>query len=359
MLVISLQILFIFSAIVELKVVGKLARNMLTVFVLSVYCAFTGLRWETGTDWLAYISAYQLSANLEVESLGNSFEPLYMLFIAYMANAFDSFSILLFVQSLFITYFIYRAAGAAKVGVALLCATLFAMQSQFYYPVRQQIAISIAMFAVGAFIFEARRSFLYSFRIIFASCIHASSLITLLLFPISGSVVKLRHLILIAIITSLGLYFISELSFFEERVTSYLIVNDYEFSDQRNYARLLERLCSVSILLYMCKQLKSTCGTVSFNNLAARFIVIGLVVSTIALLYFPYLSRLSPYFTSVEALLFSRIVTYRKSFPPSNIFLIISLACIYMLKFFMSLLPYWDLIDPYYFVWDDFYRDLY
>jgi len=325
-----------------------------------MYILVTGLRWRTGTDWMPYESFFTAAAEGMIDNFGGSFEIGYLIFIEIFSIILNNFTCLLLFQSFTIGYLIFRSAqylGVSEVG--FLTGLLF-IQSQFWYPVRQQIAIAIIIFCWSKYEHDRKNNTSKSFMGIFlASMIHASSLIMLpllLYFRRRLSLVMWMSLAILVIGYQYGALILQD--FLQSRIDTYVLENNYDFNPIRKYFRILERSFSLCLVLYFLKS-KFCKLSSEKNNILFTLIVIGVLVSVIYLVFFPYLTRLALFFNWAEAVVFAATISTFRSFDSYRLSLFGCWLFFLNLKFFGSLLSYWDLLNPYYFFFENYQRTVY
>lgn len=363
MLIISLQLLFFAIGFLQSRRTENARLSIgLTLLCFAVYVFVTGLRWRTGTDWLSYEGAFNLAQDSSVDDLGTTFEPGYLYFIKAVAAISEQFSALLLLQSLAIAYFVFRAAQYLKLPPVMLLASLLMVQSQFWYPVRQQISISIIALAFSAFIVSKQPKTLVRLLQIFAaSMIHLSALITIpvLIFLRQRRRLLLSVLAIVAVIFTVYLLRDTIFNLIFSRVGTYIVENAYESESGRLYLRLAERVGSFIIAIYLVRSVLKKRHTQRFTKALYVLITSGFVISLFSLSYFPYLARIALYFNWAEAVVLAGSIRDSRYAKLPDRFVIAMWVLLLGMKFIGSLYSYWDLLDPYYFVFEDVDRDVY
>ncbi len=362
MFLITVQLCVLFGGILQ-SILRKSnpVHAWLSMAGYSAYIFITGARWRTGTDWIPYEQAFSLLQSNSIEALGGSFEPGFAYFMEIFSKTFGVYPLFLFTESLCIACLLYWSARLARLPPLLFIAFLFMEQSQFWYPVRQQLAIAVCIFSVSLALFGRKHGAWRLFSpIVGASLIHSSSLITLPIIARTRNISKTRLLIAVGVVTTLCIIAAPIIAgFFESRINSYIYENAYEFDSSRNIYRLMERLLTCGILLYLLTRSSLNNFDASVKS-AIRFCLLGgLAISAFALAAFPYLARLASYFNWVEALIAtSAVLSARRasSFTRGVTGLII---VVFFAKYVGSLASYWDLLDPYYFFFESIDRSMY
>jgi hypothetical protein len=354
---------FLIAGVVQSRQMGNTRLSVaLTLFCFSLYVFVTGLRWKTGTDWLPYENAFNLIQNSSSDDLGTTFEPGYLYLMKIASAISANFSVLLVFQSLAIAYFVFRTAKFLKLPPVMFLASLLIAQSQFWYPVRQQIAISIIAFAFSGHVVARKPRILVLLTQIFAAAMmHISSLIALLALVF----IRNRHRLVsttLALLSLALLFILMRESIFEliySRVGTYIIENAYETESGRLYLRIAERVCSFIISLYLIRVVLNRTFPPILSKAAYILISFGFFISLFSLLYFPYMARVALYFNWAEAVVFAGSMKHASQAKlPSKVVLAIWFL-LFWAKFVASLYSYWDLLDPYYFIFEDMNRDVY
>lgn len=334
----------------------------MTLVCFSVYVFVTGLRWKTGTDWFPHEEAFNLSRNSSSDDLGTTFEPGYLYFIKIVSTITESFSVLLVLQSLMIAYFVYRTARYLQLPPVMFLAGLLILQSQFWYPVRQQIAISIIALAFSAYVASRKPKLLTLLMQIFAaSMIHLSALLVL---PVLIFLRGKRRLIsfALAILVLILTVFLLRDSIFNlvfSRIGTYILENAYESEGGRIYLRIAERVSSFFISIYLIRTIVSRKYAPSISTALYVLISFGFVISVFSLSFFPYLARIALYFNWAEAVVLVASIKQGLHTKARDKFVIAAWLLLLSTKFVFSLYSYWDLLDPYYFIFEDVDRDVY
>lgn len=337
------------------------AHLCMSLVAYAVYTLITGLRWRTGTDWAAYEGAFIKLTHQGRESLGSTFEPGYALLLEIISKTTESFSLFLLMQSTLISLLLYRSAKIARLPPVLFLGCVLLMQSQFWYPVRQQVAIAIVALLVTRFVFVNEKARIRSFWVLAPSAsIHSSSLIV---FPVLGFMLKIDRRLLIAVFGFAAIAIVLGadlfLSFFESRLQAYIYESNYEYDSSRNVLRAIERTFSVVLLLYLLKSNSGRLVTASQTKRLQLIILAGFVISIIALMSFPYLARLATFFNWLEALTLTLFLFNIHRLSIFQRLATLTLLCLASARFYGSIMSYIDLLDPYLFIFEPAYRSVY
>jgi hypothetical protein len=357
MLIISVQAFYIFLLILasSSKLMSRGYAALATGIIVYIsYILITGLRWNTGTDWTPYLNAFKEIKYLDNAGLWLSFEPGYIGLVALIDLIFGDYTYLLIAISVIIVFSIHKAAKIGNIPGFTVLIVLLLIQSQFYYPVRQQIAVALSLYAIVFYLEKPDCRLLRFVGILgIGALFHVSALFSLFAIILNVRIAKM-HIIAMGVI----LFIVGSLiepyliAFFDSRIDSYLIINEYEFSNMRTYFRLFERFFSLLILFSILNKLVDQKFYFGFNFNISIFIFVGMLLSTVTLIYYPFLARLTVYFSSLEAYLVACMVMRRQSIPVSASLRLIPYFLLISIKFVVSLSSYWDLISPYNFIFE-------
>lgn len=135
---------------------------------LMLFVLFSGLRFETGNDWLIYKQDYE---SIEVSDFfafvqASSFEPLYLA-VTFIFSQVVSFQTFLFLVSVFNGFILYRfcrffGAGFSGVGAVCFCWTYLATNMA---TIRFSLSISLVLLAVLCWLEKDK------FKSIFYTCL--------------------------------------------------------------------------------------------------------------------------------------------------------------------------------------------
>ena len=362
---IFLSLIFFFFPMMVLEITTKknaIKNTFIYFFVFLYYIFFTGLRWKTGTDWLSYENAFDVLSRYSSQDLGATFEPGYSIFMGVFSKTVYDFSAFLIFQSMLIAFFIYKTAKISKAPPVSFLFCLLITQSQFFYPVRQQLAISIVMYALSCSMFIKSESFKKTtFLMFIASSIHLSSVVAFFSIILESARSRLIYGFVVLSLMIL-MYFLFEqfyLEFFESRFFSYFVKNDYSFDSSRNVFRILERILAVMLLSFIYFNKVLNCYSIKNQKDLRNLILFGFAISISTIYAFPYFARFAPYFSWAEALVLSISLSNLNKLSKKIQLIILLLLIIYFIKLIFSILSYWDLLNPYYFRFESFDRGLY
>ncbi|EJM75246.1 hypothetical protein PMI31_02031 [Pseudomonas sp. GM55] len=165
---------------------------------LLLFVLFSGLRFETGNDWLTYKQDYE---SIEFSDFfafvhDSTLEPLYLV-VTFICSQIVSFQVFLFLVSVFNGFILYRfcrffGAGFSGVGAICFCWTYLATNMA---TIRFSLSISLVLLAVLLWLEKDK------FKSIFYTCLsvgfHSFSLVFMPLLLLSGVKLKARMAFLI------------------------------------------------------------------------------------------------------------------------------------------------------------------
>lgn len=152
-------------------------KKGIVIFLIITLTLFRGLRWETGTDWEQYYDVFYDSKwnniFLLMRATGTPMEFGYVFFNVFVKSIYDSYSLFLIISNLFILISYYSFSFKySKYPIITFTTILF---STNFFPVRQDLAISILLYAYHFLIEKKTKHF---FILIFiATCIHNASFV--------------------------------------------------------------------------------------------------------------------------------------------------------------------------------------
>lgn len=167
------MLVFIFSFI-DLATKSNVFKFFLLYSLAIVFILFSSIRWNVGTDWLAYLYFFETVQNASIGTTG--YEILYE-FLQRFVHLFSyDYTLMLFVTSLIIIGFTYLTIKRYSFYPAISVLMLYAYSinsSGFGY--RQDIAIAICFFSFH-FIFK-RKLVGFLTLVIVASLFHQSAIV--------------------------------------------------------------------------------------------------------------------------------------------------------------------------------------
>ena len=273
---------------------------LLTVFIIL----FTSLRFEVGTDWQNYLFFY--------ENLSDVDEPLYRFFNNLFSRLGFSFNSFLFFGNLFsltlVYVFLKRISLITTVGFAIYyCDILLYFNFSGF---RQAVALSIVAFS---YTFLQKKNTKVIGLICLASMFHYTAICALLLLIIPKSKIDVKK-VLYFLISVLLLYLIlDELVNFIETYSS-LPIRYYltsSMTQEEILSNFILGVCkrTIPLILIIIFSNKNLNSWENYNYYINIYLLgLGIYISTYTLS--PDIGvRLSVYFTIVELILISKLLT--------------------------------------------------
>lgn len=152
-------------------------KKIIVIFNIIIFTLFRGMRWEIGTDWEQYYDVFN-KANwnnifLLVRKTGTPMEFGYVFLNVIIKNIQENYSLFLIISNLFILISYYNFSFKYnKYPIITFSTILF---STNFFPVRQDLAISILLYAYYYLII--RKTKVFFILIFIATCIHNASFI--------------------------------------------------------------------------------------------------------------------------------------------------------------------------------------
>ena len=347
-------IIFSFFAIMIILDNRKIAIPLQKIIILYSFLTFwlmSGLRWRTGTDWVAYHD-YFVYRNTYKDFMNYlSFEYGFKLLNWLVKSFTSSYSFFLLLQGFFIISLKYLRLLKDSNFIIFSILIYFASFLGDIFFVRQSIAISICVYWGIHFIKEQK--FIPFMLIIFiATLFHSSAVAFIILYFLNKKVnfLLLNSILAISIIVGMTGILNSVISallsafsippFIAERLLNY---GDNEVSyGMRNIIKMFDRLFIVIFILLCYKRIKINTSMQLYVNMF-YLSVITFFMFTGSLDIFV---RFSLMFRFSEVILVPYLISNFK-YIEVRIILTIIFLFYYCLKLYNILMGYWDLFVPY------------
>jgi hypothetical protein len=368
MLYYILAILIFFYAIYDISTEGnvKLARKLLSrcslFFLLSLCIILSGIRWETGTDWLPYYT-YFSENNTWAEYKGyknGQFEILYALLNYLVKLIAGSYTVFLFVLAMLVILLKYASIEKIARYPALTFFLFYCFYIGDIFPVRQTLAVSVLLTSI--YFIHKKRKLPFVMLVVIAASFHLSSVLWIFSYYVYHK--KFSN---ISIILFLGLSFVMGLfgsgiyihilktmsqfpgNFGKAfgRIIVYLTgqYDDGSYSILRNILALVKRMIMIPVFLMFRKKM---CIYSYYANGLLNLYLFGSIFYLIFAMNmnFAPLQRMSVPFILLEIFLLPIILIIIKSKYMKFIYL--NLLLLYGLsKLYSVLNAYYDVYIPY------------
>jgi hypothetical protein len=324
-------------------------------FVFLILILQTGLRWETGTDWLPYKSHFDETES--INSIGISlllgFEPGYTLFILFSKLISSNYSFFLIIHSILYFGLIFVFLKSTKSSFFLVLFLFYVVSIGYLGSNRQLLAMSI-----GAFSFkyiEEKKFILFLLTVLLAISFHISALIYFLFYAFNKRINNTIIISCLCLSILIGYSFIPEYLFMKfSSIFGVLgtIKSEFYLTETQNSIDnfklstigLLKRLFLFIILIFNYKKLDNTYiyFKLFFNTYFIGLIIYFLFNNSVIIL----ISRGSLYFSVIECILIVylfKLVTNRKE----KLFLYILIITYGIFTFNQSISSFYNLFVPY------------
>lgn len=153
-------------------------KKLLLKGFVVLFALFRGLRWNTGTDWDAYLNVFEEADWDNIFSLVHDagfMEPGYVFLNALVKSLGGNYTLFLLLTNLFLLFSYYRfSLYVSSRPIWVFVVILFTVA---FFPVRQTLAVGVMLFAYR-YLLE-RQGWKYALLVLGASFIHASALVCL------------------------------------------------------------------------------------------------------------------------------------------------------------------------------------
>jgi hypothetical protein len=344
-----------FSSIIELKYnLSTETKNLFKLFAYLVLVVFTGLRWETGTDWNSYQQHFDSIIDFKsIYSDNTNIEIGYNFFVWVIKCIYSNYSFFLLIHA--IIYYLLLFIGLSKLSnnfflslLLLLSITIGVMGSN-----RQLMAIAIGVYSFNFIL--ANKKYIFILFVLLAFTFHTSALL-LLLFLFVNFRLKIITLILILTLSIiigklklvlmpfniLGDHFggataLKAISYIEK-------TEKLDSIDKLSFIGLFKRFFLLSIFVINRKKICQYTKNYDFllNGYILGIAFYFLFADSLLIM----INRGSLYFNICEPILLTYQFCFFKSTFLKKMALIL-LILLSILLFFQSISPYPDLFMPY------------
>ena len=329
-------------------------RKALTLFVYIFLVLQVGLRWETGTDWTAYLKHFEsINSFSSASPTSGSPEYGYNIAVWLVKLVFSNYSVFLVIHAAVYYYLVFNSVRRYT-GILFLplmvfyCVTMGVTGSN-----RQLIAVAIGLYALR-YVYEGRT--IYFYLLVALACMFHYSAVILFLFPLFNRKIRPATLLLclacaiafgasqlpLLIFSTIG----NRLGRFESyKVAAYLgNTKDSLLDSGLSILGLLKRLCLLTLFFYNRRYLS---GKLRYYNVLLNGYIAGVA------LYFLFANSLllivnrgDLYFNVLEPLLLASQVHLLKQ-RSSRLIMASALCVLSFFFFFQSISPYPDIFLPY------------
>jgi len=353
----------------ELKCYNKIFALMISVLLIC----FTGLRWETGTDWQSYKTVFDtLAHNLSLQTIFSihHFDIGYIFFNALVVAFTDSYTCFLLFDSLLAVMLIYNVIAKTTKYTVISLLMFYSIYYLGHYFGSNRRIIAIGFLLNAFYAFYNKKYFLYLVFQALAFVFHRSSLIGICVVMFGSSKhrisdVKLLVILCIAIIFGMtrGMFWLlaAIASILNKVIHSYIVYTILYYTKTIQEDRgvvlfgiaVLKRLCYLCVFIFLLKKnkVKDPLLNYCFN------IYFFAVVFYICLNGAGVFQVLTTYFSIVEIIIWGRLFQFIKKFDKGFLIAIIFLTGILQIPSAFQMYP--DLFLPYASIFNKISRRLY
>lgn len=348
-----------------LEVICKRVRFFDGLFAFFVFFFFvlSFIRWETGTDWDSYLSAFN-RIRIPWEQFGSKEEKMeigFQFLNQFPKWIYNDYTLCLFVQAVFVFSFLYFSLMRQSIYPLLSLFIFLSMSFAGIFFVRQTIAMAIVLYSYKYLIHRNKRFFIA--LVIFASLFHRSAFVFLVAYPLSKLHLEWKTITLYIILSmSLGTVLMSlmlsclsmfDLGIISQKIAYYSDLGESDNSTIYSTTSIIIRggLNRTFLLLLYYLYLRYRRLNNSVINVLINIQFIGIllyfVLSPISLT----LNRVVVYFDIAQILIIPYVFRYNKGIAnKSAAFLIFMLYSIF--RYYTALVKYDDAFIPYKTIFD-------
>lgn len=237
-------ILGVFSFLENFYALIGYNKYLFYLFSFALFC-MSFLRWETGTDWSAYVYIF----NRSTEWLGDGeFEWGFARLNEIVKIVFDNYNVLLFIFACLLFYLQTKSIATLSIFPITALFVLWSISFGNVFFIRQSIATVILFYSVQYI--QRGSPFKFLLAILFAFSFHRSSLVFLLAWPFYKMEIKtwiyIVGIVLSVVMTVLVSHVLSSLGglmggIFLSRVETYTTTDDLTFGSQSSLTEIMVR----------------------------------------------------------------------------------------------------------------------
>jgi hypothetical protein len=334
--------LLVASVIFDVRYSTVAVKRFVLVAVGLIFALFRGLRWETGTDWEQYLHIFNSAGWENIFSFhryGSEYlEFGFVLLNAIFVSLFGNYTVFLIVINSFILY--SYANFSLKFSAYPIIAFSVIILTYGFFPVRQNLAIAIALFSFPYFF--RKQHLVFSVIVLAAFSVHASAIVFLFTFFLRSKLSVFFSLLLITISFFIGeyvevllVYVIEVLNIFGGVFSNRLLVYMKFFSneDSRSLAGLF--LSVFFYLLFVLNRSKVAEERLIVYNVFLNLYLLTIVISNLFSSYFVELSRIASLFAFSSGILIAELFPYvNKQNPKLLVLGYFFLLCYLVFRFY-------------------------
>jgi hypothetical protein len=334
-----------------------IGKSAIFIFIL-VTIILGGIRWKTGTDWGNYYNYF--TYNLTWEQFSKGFEVSYSLLNFIIKKYFNSYTILLLIISFTVIFLRYLTIKSIALYPVLSYFLFFCDNIGGMFPVRQTLAISIALTSI--YFIHRKNKIAFILITVLATSFHLSLIIWFITYPLYYKIFSSKTIIIffisatvIGIIGTKLLIFLVEITIVKfglsgsiaSRIQIYILGNysDGSFSVFKMLLSFAKRI--IFVVLFLILRPKIIKKYIYANGLLNIYLVSNIIYSLFAFNEaFTPMARMVTVFLFLEVLLLpSLFILCKHNYTKYIIFLLFFIYGI--MKLSSSLSTYPDSFIPY------------
>jgi transmembrane protein EpsG len=344
---------------------GQGVEKSIAVLLVLTISLVSGIRWETGTDWLPYYDFFVMCGDFDDCMQHPHFEYGYKFIVWLFRQGSDSYSVWLFIFTLFVMG-VKLIAVADRPYILIVFLVIFGVSLGDLFPVRQSLAISIGILAL--YFYSNNRLTWFLGLVIMAGMVHKTAFI--LGFIPFILILNVGWVYFSAVFSGIFVYFAF---FIISDYLANLVGADYvsyqvgvytaDFIGRVSFGSLAYKAVILSVLAFLSPMYKGELNKFELNSI--KLTIFGLIFSSIIELGNGALNRISIYFVSFEVVavpvliyFFIRELVLRRSYHAVFV-VILTLNVFYMGRFLVGLEAYSDLYLPYETIFHSFHKIVY
>ena len=317
---------------------------------IGVIILFSGLRWNTGTDWNNYFEYFKTEDNYHL------FEPGYVFFVAFSKLLFNNYTFFLLLSSTIILIFFGKSLYKLSPYPIFSIFLLISLVLPFW--VRQSFSLAILFYAFYSLTKENKK--LFTSLVLLASLFHYSALIALPLIFFYDSFLspkKVFTLLIIAVVISN----FNLLSFVIDGIIQIIGISDYlgiaklstylttetinENIDYgfRNLVSMINIFTYVSLFLVFRNKLDKNKNVF---NIFLNIYIYGAIINLLSMGDVDTLRRFSMFFSIAPIILFPILIQNKKD-KLLKITIGLAITLISFGRYYGNLSSYWSEYYPY------------
>jgi hypothetical protein len=364
------------STIIFLAILAFIEEYVkLSIFQKSIlkFCAYlilvlqVGFRWETGTDWNAYLSHFESIEGLNSTSpFTTGFEYGYNLFVWFIKLFSSSYTFFLLLHALIYYFLVFKSFNFFSKNISLSLMLFYALFMGVMGSNRQLLGLAICMVSL-IYLFQDKK---YKFFILVfvATLFHTSSLIFVVFFFLKKKLKPSILFLLLLISFYIGQSGLSTIIFSSlgnviggvsaDKTSAYIEFANSNIHDEKlSMFGIIKRI--ILLTLFFCFRNKLS-EKVPYYNLLFNGYFVGIlfyILFSKSLLIM--ISRGSVFFNIMEAfLLVSLIILFEKKYRAYYFVILTVVSFIYLIQ---SISSYSDLFLPYkgLFINSEYQRNMY